>query len=148
MIHAQLPDPHLDAQFYEGIVVKRLLAWVLDVLVISALVLAALVASFGLLAFVFPALVVGMTLAYRSLCIVKWSATLGMRALAIELRNHRGERLDPFEAVAHTFIYVFAFMTVVGAMANAALMLVTDRHQGLSDLILGTAAINRPADPI
>ena len=143
-----LPDPELDAQFYDGVPVKRLLAWVLDVLIVAALVLGALIASVGLLAFLFPILTLGLNLGYRIWAVNRWSATLGMRALGIELRNSRGDRLTLSESVAHSTIYAIAFMTLIGAVVNVVMILVTDRGQGLHDMILGTTAINSPVDPV
>ena len=143
-----LPDPDLDPQFYDGVAVKRLLAWVIDLLLVAGLVLAAVVASLGLLAFVFPMLSFALNLAYRIWAINNWSATLGMRALGIELRNMRGDKLSTGEAAAHSVIFVIAFMSIIGGLVNIVMILVTDRGQGLSDMILGTTAINRPESGI
>lgn len=148
MTFTHLPDPELDAQFYDGVTAKRLVAWVIDVCIVFGLVLAAIMLTFGLIAFIFPLMVLALNIGYRAWAIHKWSATLGMRAVGIELRNAAGDKLDTAQAIGHTVIFVFAFATVIGALVNMVMMLVTDRGQGLSDMILGTTAINRPADAI
>lgn len=144
MTHSALPDPTLDAQFYDGVPVKRLIAWCLDVLIVFGLVLGALMASLGLLVVIFPLLLLLLNVGYRAWAIDRWSATIGMRTLGIELRNARGDKLTRTEAIAHSVIFVASFATLVGALVNIVMMLATDRGQGLHDMILGTTAINRP----
>lgn len=148
MTRSALPDPILDAQFYDGVPVKRLIAWCVDVLVVAGLILLALLASVGLLVVVFPVLAFTLNLIYRAWTVQRWSATPGMRTVGLELRNRQGDKLSPFEAVAHSIIYILVFATLIGALVNAVMMLVTDRGQGLHDMILGTTAINRPENGI
>lgn len=142
---AHFPDPHLDAQFYDGVPIKRFLAWIIDVVVVFGLVLTALLFTFGLISLIFPVAMFGLNLAYRIFCLQKWSATLGMRTVGIELRGSDGNRLDLSQSVFHTLVFVAIFASLIGALANMIVILVTDRNQGLHDLILGTVAINRPA---
>jgi len=140
-----LPDPDYHGEFYADVPLKRLIAWMVDTVLI--LVLAALVVPFtaftGLFYFPFLAMVVGFF--YRALSIAGASATPGMRLMAIELRNARGERLDLPQAVLHTLLFTVFFSMMLPQLASMALMLMGPRAQGLHDLVLGTAAINRPA---
>lgn len=143
-----LPDPELDPQFYDGVAARRLVAWCLDLLVLAGLLVATVLASFGLLALIFPLLAFALNLGYRAWSLSRWSATLGMRALGIEIRNRNGDRLTPAEAFGHTCIYVLTMMTILGGVAHVVAILVSARGQGLHDMLLGTVAINRPARPV
>lgn len=146
MQNSLLPDPRLDAQFYDGVPAKRLVAWAIDLIAVLGICLAFIIASLGLMAFIFPVLAFVANLAYRVFCISKWSATLGMRVTGIEVRNASGDRLTGAQAFWHTGLFIFVFMSGLGIVANILCILLNDRGQGLHDLLLGTAAINRPAE--
>ena len=140
-----LPSPDLHAEFYADVPAKRLIAFLVDTLLIC-LITALIVpfTAFSALFFLpFLAMVVGFV--YRTATLAGGSATPGMRLVAIELRNHRGERFDLATAAAHTLIYSVALSMVLPQALSVLLMLTTARRQGLPDLALGTAAINRAA---
>lgn len=140
-----LPDPESQPGFYEGVPTKRLIAFVVDSLVI-ALMTALIVPFTAFTALIFlPVLAMVVGFFYRTLTIAGGSATWGMRLAGIELRNHRGERLDLLTAAGHTLLFTVFLGTVLLLAVSVALMLGTSRGQGLHDMILGTAAINRPA---
>ena len=80
---------------------------------------------------------------YRWSSLAARSATPGMRIMAIELRTLAGDRLDGATAFFHTAGYFFSVVTFPLQLISIAMMLFTPRRQGLSDTILGTAAINR-----
>lgn len=144
--YAHLPDPRYDAQFYDGVRVKRLFAWVIDVCIVTALTFTAIIGTLGLLAFFFVPLVFAINLLYRIYGLKTWSATIGMRLTGIELRNLSGNRLSTAESVWHTCGFLLLFISMLGILANALCMVLSDRGQGLHDLFVGTTAINRPAD--
>lgn len=145
-----LPDPEADRQYYEGVPTKRLVAWFVDLIVILAIGVPIAVffglATFGFGFALFPLLVAGVGFLYRTGTIATGSATLGMRFCGIELRRGDGTRFDGLTALLHTAIYTVAFSVVVLQFISCALMLGTRYGQGLPDMILGTTAINRPAD--
>ena len=66
--------------------------------------------------------------------------------MAIEIRTRTGDRLDLGTAAVHTAVYMFLMATVIGWAVSALCIMATRYHQGLPDLLLGTAAINRPLD--
>lgn len=140
-----LPDPIKLPAFYKGVAVKRLCAWVLDVVVIVGLCLLALpfTAFTGVFFFQFLLLVVGFL--YRWFTIAGRSATWGMRIMAIELRDHQGLRLQSQTALMHTLGYTLSVMVAPAQLVSVIMMGVTPRGQGLTDHVLGTTAINRPA---
>jgi uncharacterized RDD family membrane protein YckC len=86
-----------------------------------------------------------VSLAYRTLTIAAASATPGMRLMAIEFRNLRGERFDLTTAFIHTVLFTLSISFGLPQVISVILMLVTGRKQGLTDHFLGTAVINRTA---
>ncbi|MBN2905403.1 MAG: RDD family protein [Rhodobacteraceae bacterium] len=139
-----LPDPALHGEFYADVAPKRLVAWVVDSVLIVLLALLALPFTAFVAVFFLPVFVVLVGFAYRTVTLARGSATWGMRLVAIEMRNARGERLDLPTAAMHTLIYSVGFAMVLPQLASIVLMLTGPRAQGLGDLVLGTAAINRP----
>ena len=140
-----LPDPHAEAAFYDGVVVKRGLAWVVDVVLIHGATFVAGILTLTLVWWMWPLVAMGIGLIYRVATLTSRSATWGMRLMGIELRDARGARFDGPTAALHVLGY-YASITfaLLPALASAVAMLVTERKQGLTDLVLGTAAINRP----
>jgi uncharacterized RDD family membrane protein YckC len=85
---------------------------------------------------------VGFT--YRWFTIAGRSATWGMRLMGIELRDHTGARLNGTLALVHTLGYTVSVAAMPLQFISMGMMALTPRGQGLSDTMLGTAAINRP----
>ncbi len=145
-----LPDPDLDPQFYEGVPMRRLAAWLVDLVVVLivgvplALLFGLMTLGFGLA--LFPAIVGGTGFVYRVLTLASGSATWGMRFTGLEFRRHDGTRLDLLFALLHTAITAVCFGVVVLQMISCGTVLWTRYRQSLADIILGTTAINRPAD--
>lgn len=143
-LHWGLPDPDTQPEFYNDVPVKRLIAFVIDMVLI--LVLTILVVPFtaftGL--FFFPFLMMLVGFAYRVVTLAAGSATLGMRLTSIEFRSGDGQRLSLFQAFLHTLTFSIAFSMVVPQVISVVLMLSLPRGQGLPDMVLGCAAINRP----
>lgn len=140
-----LPDPDYQSEFYENVPAKRAIAWVVDTIVVVAIVAVLIVLTVGIGVFFagFLWLIVGFV--YRVVTLANGSATLGMRMTAIELRRGDGSRFDLGTAVLHTLGYSLSMSFVLPQVASIILMLTNERGQGLSDLALGTAAINRAA---
>ena len=145
-----LPDPERDPQFYDGVPLRRGIAWLIDVTIILLLgvPLAFLfsIATLGVGFAVFPLLVAAVGFFYRTATISGGSATLGMRFVGIELRRHDGRRFDFATALLHTAIYTFAVSLVVLQLASIAAILGTRYGQSLPDLLLRTTAIKPPAE--
>jgi len=139
-----LPDPASQPEFYQGVVLKRGLAWVFDAILIA--ILSALVLPFtpftGI--FFFPGLMLVMGFFYRWFTLAGGSSTWGMRLMSIELREADGGRFSGSSAFWHTAGYTFSILVAPLQLISVLLMLVTARGQGLTDHVLGTAAINRP----
>lgn len=141
-----LPDPEYYGDLYEDVPVKRLIAWVVDTVLIALIV--ALFAIIGLLIplLFLPVLFALVGFVYRWGTIAAASATPGMRLMAIELRDNTGHRLAAGTAFLHTLGYTISVVTVPLQIVSIVLMLTTARRQGLTDLVLGTTALNRRVD--
>ena len=140
-----LPCPHDRPEFYEGVLAKRALAWVIDTAVITGMTLMAGILTLTVAWFLWPLAFLAIGGLYRIATLANRSATWGMRLMGIELRDAMGDRLDPVQSVLHvTGYYACVLFALLPQLASIGAMVVTDRRQGLPDLVLGTAAINRP----
>ena len=143
--HPGLPDPVRKPEFYAAIRRKRLAAWALDTVQVglACTLLLPFTAFTGIL--FFPLMMITVGFVYRWTTIASGSATRGMRLVALELRGADGRRLRPESAFQHTLGYTLSFLFPVAQVVSVVMMLVSRRKQGLTDQVLGTAAINRPA---
>ena len=140
-----LPCPDARPEFYDGVVAKRGFAWAVDTALITLMTLAAGILTLGAGLLLWPVFFVAIGALYRIATISGASATWGMRLLGVELRGPDGERLDPLQAVLHVAGYYASWLFfLLPGFASIAAMFATPRRQGLTDLVLGTAAINRP----
>ncbi|WP_338069516.1 RDD family protein [Palleronia sediminis] len=140
-----LPDPLRHSEFYRDTAWKRLFAWVLDVIAITILSIVLTPLTLFTSIFFFPLFYLCVGFAYRWATISRWSATPGMRLMSVELRDARGGPLDSGLAFLHTAGHTAAICIFPLILMSGAMMWGTSRGQGLSDMVLGTAAINRAA---
>lgn len=138
-----LPDPDYQSEFYADVPFKRLMAWGIDVVLITILVGLVTVMGALLPLFILPFVYFCIGFLYRWSTIWGRSATLGMRLMAIELRTSDGGRLDGTQAFLHTLGYAISVMTVPLQLISIIMMGVTPRGQGLTDTVMGTTAVNR-----
>ena len=140
-----IPDPEVQPEFYADVPTKRLLAWLVDTVII--LLFSALIIPFTAFTaiFFFPILVLVVGFIYRTVTIARGSATWGMRFFAIEFRTLAGARLDTSQAALHTLGLTVSFAFILLQVVSVILMLTSARGQGLSDLLLGTVAVNQRA---
>ncbi len=141
-----LPDPELDSQFYENVPSRRLLAWVIDGGITFLLTVLVSVFTLTIGFWIFPFLWMIIGVIYRTMTISTASATIGMRIAGIEFRDRAGHRLTSGTAFFHTVIFTVASFTLVLQLLSLGMILMTRYHQSLSDMLLGTTAINRPRD--
>lgn len=145
MAYANLPDPEYQSEFYDDLVVKRILAWVVDAVIIAGLTMIAVVMTAFTALFILGFLSLTISLLYRWLTISAWSATPGMRLFSVELRTLSGERLDSATALWHTALFLF-FKTMVLPQLFSVVMMMTSRYgQSLHDMATGVVAINKAA---
>jgi uncharacterized RDD family membrane protein YckC len=147
---AGLPDPDRDPQFYRGVLPRRLAAWFVDFAVTLAVGVPVAVvfglATFGFGFALFPLVLAAVGFLYRTATLAGGSATWGMRFTGIELRRGDGTRFDLMTSALHAGIYTVCFGVIVLQILSCVAMVATRYGQGINDIILGTAAINRPLD--
>ena len=144
-LFATLPDPEREAQFYDGVVTKRLLAWGLDVTAIALLTLVVVPFTAFTALFYLPLLYVVVAFLYRWATLARVSATPGQWLCGIEFRRADGARLDAVAAGLHVTGYTISMMVFPAQLVSMALMTVSARGQTLYDAALGIVAIRRAA---
>lgn len=142
---AALPDPELQSEFYDDVPAKRLIAWIIDMVIVIAFLIAVVVLTLGLSIFFAGFLFLVLGFAYRVVTLANGSATWGMRLMSIELRRADGQRLETGDAVLHTLGYSLSMSFFPVQIASIVMMLINPRKQGLSDMLLGTVMINKGA---
>lgn len=147
-----IPDPLTDPQFYDGVPMRRLFAFVIDSVIITGIWF--LVIFLGFL-FAFMTAGLGAPLAmllfslsgfvYRWLLVAQRSATLGMMVTGIEIRDVFGRRLTHGTGFFHTFAYYVTTLFLPLAIIGWILMASSPHRRTLHDTITGSVVINRPA---
>ncbi|MEL6265311.1 MAG: RDD family protein [Pseudomonadota bacterium] len=147
-----LPRPETEPQFYEGVRLRRVAAFVVDLGAI--LVLTGGVALIGIViglltfglgfAFLVPAFAL-TGIAYRTTLIAERSATLGMMLMGIELRDAAGRPLTLPLAFVHTCAFTAMFYLPPVLVASLAYAALNRRGQTLHDALVQVVMINRPA---
>ena len=89
-----LPDPAYHEELYRDVPTKRLMAWGIDVVLISAIVVVLTMFSLFSALFFLPLLYGIVSFLYRWGALSARSATPGMRMMAVELRTASGQPLD------------------------------------------------------
>ena len=146
-----VPDPETDPQFYEGVPLRRFIAFLLDSLLIFvlwfvvlflALIVTAL--TVGLAGPVMIIALAGTGLFYRWIMLWQRSATLGMMALGIEVRDPQGEKCNGQVAFLHSTAFLVTLYFLPLAIIGWILMASSPNRRAMHDLMLGTVVINRP----
>ncbi|MFK8251311.1 RDD family protein [Ancylobacter terrae] len=144
-------DPVAQPEYFEGVLSRRFVAFLIDVVIIFApIVLATIfifvfgIVTFGLGFFLFgllgPALVV-WALAYSALTLGgDRCATIGMRAVDIEMRLWYGAPMYPLLAVLSVVLYWVSVSVLTPFVVLVGLF--NSRRRLLHDLILGTVVVN------
>ena len=147
-------DPTANPELFQGVLPRRLVAFLIDVVVLAVPVIAAAIAIFvfgiftlGLGWMLFwllsPASIV-WALAYYGWCMGSpASATIGMRVMDLEMRTWYGAPAYVLLGAVHAVVYWISvsfltpFILLVG--------LFNDRRRLLHDMLVGTIVINNPA---
>lgn len=137
-----LPDPEREAEFYADVPMKRFFAWLVDVVLITLLTALLVPLTLFTALFYLPLLYFVVSFLYRTVTLARGSATPGMRLTAIEIRDRAGRPLDLMAGFLHTTGYAISWAVFPLQLISGGLMLGTSRAQGLTDHVLGTAAIN------
>lgn len=140
-----LADPLTQPQFYRDVAGKRFMAWIVDTVIIGLVSLLVVPFTAFLALFFFLGLFAVVSFAYRTITLATGSATWGMRLMAIELRDASGARFDLGQAFLHTLGYTMSWAIAPLQLVSIVLMATSNRGQGLTDIVMGSAALNRRA---
>lgn len=147
-------DPLTNPELFEGVPSRRMVAFVIDFIIITVPVVFAVlfitamgIVTFGL-GFVFLALLppaaVIWALAYYGLCFGSaQSATLGMRVMDLELRTWYGSPAYFVLGAVHAIVFYITVASLTPFILIVGLL--NERHRLLHDFLLGTVVINTPA---
>jgi uncharacterized RDD family membrane protein YckC len=147
-------DPIANPELFEGVVARRLVAFLIDFLVLSVPVLFASmfifvigIVTFGLgfflYALLWPGMVIwaicyyGMTLGGPS------SATIGMRVMDIELRTWYGSPCYFLLGAVHAVVFWVTVSVITPLVLVVCLF--NERRRCLHDMLVGTVVINNAA---
>jgi len=148
-------DPVTNPEFFEGILARRVLAFMIDLVIIGVpIALAALfVFVFGLITLglgwwlfgplLGPAAVVWAVIYYGATLGSPASATIGMRVMQLEMRTWYGAPCYFVLGAVHAVIFWIAM-----SMLTPLILLVgffNARHRLLHDILVGTVVINNEA---
>lgn len=140
-----LPDPELRPEFYEGLAFKRFMAWLVDLLLVGILVALVVLFTIGIGLFFLPVIWAVIDFCYRVIALSGKGATPGHRLMGIEFRDRLGHRVNFGASVLLTLGYLVSTGFIIPQLISAVMVMVSPRAQSLTDVVLGTAAINRPA---
>lgn len=143
-------DPAANPGLFEGVTLKRVVAYLIDLAIIGAVSLVALtvfwvlgVLSFGVLSPVLAILLPFVPLTYHTVLIGgPHSATVGMHVLGIEVRRIEGDRPGYLQAGLQTVV----FYVSVGLTSWLILLvaLFNERGRTLHDYLCGTLTLRAP----
>ena len=146
---AFLPDPARNPELFDGVLLRRAMAYVVDCAIIVLIALGVMIV--GLIAGIvtlgvgwlaLPVVVPVAILAYYAATLGSpMRATVGMRALDIVLTPARGRPLDGWMILVHPLLF---WLTVwISWPFSILFALFTPRRQMLHDLIVGTLMLRR-----
>ena len=141
-----LPDAELRPEFYQGVAAKRFFAWTTDLILVGVATVLASLATLGIGFFFFPAIFIMIDVLYRLSTLSGRGATFGHRLMGIEFRDRLGARPNFGAALLLTLGYYLSTASVIPQALSVLTVLFSPRRQSLTDFVLGTAAINRPAE--
>ena len=147
-------DPAMQPELYDGVLTKRLFAFLIDVVIISIPVILATIfiavfgvvtlgLGWGLFWLLSPASIIWPIVYYGASLGGPHSATVGMRMLGLQMRTGSGERGYFVLGAAHAVLFwasvslLTPFVLLVGFF--------TGRRRLLHDIVLGTVVVNSHA---
>lgn len=146
-------DPVTHPELFDGVLARRVVAFVIDaVLILVPVVIAALfIFLFGLVTFGFgwllfwllsPATVIWVLLYYGFGFGSPASATIGMRVMGIEMRTWYGSPAYFVLGAVHAIIFWLTISTLTPLILVVGFF--NERGRLLHDILLGTVVINSP----
>ena len=152
VLHGEILSTRLDdARAYDGVRTKRILAFVIDYILIALLMIpvAILIALLGVLTLGLGWLLFGIlgplvALSYVALTLGgSRQATKGMQMMGIRLERLDGRPVDGMLAIVHTVLFWAGNAVLTPLILLATLFL--DRKRTVHDLLLGTVVVRADA---
>ena len=144
-------DPFAHPEFFEGVLARRMIAFVIDIVIITVPVVLAcmFILMFGFVTFglgwglfllAYPGAVIWALLYYGTTMGGPASATVGMRAVDLEIRTWYGAPCYFLLGVVHAVV----FWVLTSALTPLVLLvgLLNERRRLLHDFLLGTVVVN------
>ena len=143
-----LPDPSTEPELFDGVLSRRVMAYIVDIVIIFAMamvfVIAAVIMGFltlGLAWITIPVIgPIAVFIYYAATLGSPQRATIGMRTFDIVLTPTSGPPLDGWKALLHPFVF---WVTIWIFWPLLFLGLFTRRRQLLHDLITSTLMVRR-----
>jgi uncharacterized RDD family membrane protein YckC len=142
------PDPVARPEYYDGVVLRRTVAYLIDCVILFALwlVLVLLLSIFGIVTLglgfhLFPLLAL-LPIAYSTLLIGSGqSATWGMRLMDVEVRSWSGDRPNLLQALVMTLLF---YGTIAITWFFGLLVVFFNiRRRAAHDFLAGTVLVRR-----
>jgi uncharacterized RDD family membrane protein YckC len=144
-------DPAANPELFEGVVARRIVAFLIDFLIlatpvvfVSMFIFVVGIVTFGLgflfYALLWPAMVIWAIVYYGMTLGGPASATIGMRIMEIEMRTWYGSPAYFVLGAVHAVV----FWVTVSAITPLVLLvcLLNERRRCLHDILVGTVVIN------
>lgn len=148
---SRAPDPITYFELYRGVAWKRVIAYMIDAVVIAFLMLFALLVfgvigllTFGALGPLFVVIFALIPFCYHMLLLSgPRHATVGMRVLGVEMRSVTNGYPDQIQAAVQTMLFYISvsltgFLILIWALFDS-------RRRCLHDIVAGTYVVNRAA---
>jgi len=144
-----LPDPVSNPELFDGLLVRRAAAYLIDLLILGVLAFVVGIVglvlgllTFGLGWLGIPVLIVVATFGYYAMTLGSPArATVGMQAMDIVLTPARGRPLDGWAILIHPIVF---WVTIwISWPFTILFALFTPRQQLLHDLVTGTLMVRR-----
>ncbi|HEY0918711.1 RDD family protein [Devosia sp.] len=148
-MRSDLPDPASAPELFEGVLTRRVIAFVIDSAIMTAMTVALSIVgvvagflTFGLAWVALPFVIVFVLLAYYAVTLGSHArATIGMAAMDLVLTPTRGAPLDGWRILIHPLVF---WITVWIAWPFSLLIaLLTPRREMVQDLVTGTLMLRR-----
>ena len=146
-----VPDPETDGQFYKGVPMRRLVAFLIDFAIGCVIMVVTVFLGFlfslmtaGAGAPLAMLLIISSSVIYRWVMLIQRSATLGMIMTGIEVRDKDGNRMDAGSAFLHTIAFHVTFFTPL-LLIGWILMATSPYRRAMHDIVIGSVVINRPS---
>jgi uncharacterized RDD family membrane protein YckC len=144
-----LPDPSTAPELFDGVLQRRVIAYLLDVaILVAAATMVGMVSvilgffTFGIPWLLLPVLIPAIILGYYAITLGSpMRATVGMSVFDIVLVPTRGYPLDGWKILIHPIVF---WITVwVAWPISLVVALFTPRQQMVQDLVTGTLMLRR-----